>query len=74
MALCNPTRLLLNKKRSQRELGFPEKNKVLPPINHSLCGVRCLPKEVEIIGVCVVDAHISMILNTVSLRAGSLRA
>lgn len=69
LILCDPTRLLLNKKRSQTELGFPEKNKVLPPINHSLCGERCLPKEVEIIGGCVAGAHISMILNTVSLRA-----
>lgn len=41
---------------------------MLPPINHSLCGVQCLPKEVEIIGVCVVDAHISVILNTVSFK------
>ena len=60
VVLCDPIRLLVNKKRSQRELGFPGKNKVLPPINHSLCGVRCLPKEVEIIGgVCCRCPHFS---------------
>lgn len=42
--------MLLDKRRSQREFGFPERDKVLPPANRSLCGVKYLPKEVEMIG------------------------
>lgn len=43
---------IASEQRGVRELGLPEKNKVLSPINHSLCSGRCLPNEVEIIGGC----------------------
>lgn len=43
---------IASEQRGVRELGLPEKNKVLSPINHSLCSRRCLPNEVEIIGGC----------------------